>query len=148
MACGLSVNELNFESFKTTLLNIGNNSNIIDLKPIISIDQTVDLNDIDTNVVQSLKLLEPFGESNSMPIFAIKNLRINSIRSLTNGKHLKLGLKDNSNNYIDAIGFNLGHYSEEFKIGDKIDIAGNLDINSFNGYDSIQINIKDIIKSL
>ena len=96
MACGLSVNELNFENFKTTLLNIGNNSNIIDLKPIISIDQTVDLNDIDTNVVHSLKLLEPFGESNSMPIFAIKNLRINSIRSLTNGKHLKLGLKDKS----------------------------------------------------
>lgn len=148
MACGLSVNNQNFEMFKTRLINIGKDANIMDLKPIINIDQIVDLNDIDLNVVQSLKLLEPFGEANSMPIFAIKNLRINSIRSLTNGKHLKLGLKDNSNNYIDAIGFNLGHYSDEFKIGDKVDIAGSLEINSFNGYDSIQINIKDVIKSL
>ena len=44
-------------------------------------------------MVESLKELEPFGEGNKMPIFAIKNLKIDSIRALSEGKHLKLTLK-------------------------------------------------------
>ena len=36
----------------------------------------------------------------------------------------------------------------EYKIGDKIDVVGMLEINSFNGVDNIQINLKDIMKSL
>ena len=39
-------------------------------------------------------------------------------------------------------------FSSEFTIGDKIDVAGNLEINSFNGTDSIQINLKDMMKSI
>ena len=99
-------------------------------------------------MVQSLSLLEPFGEANKMPIFAFKNLKIDSIRSLTDGKHLKLGLKSNNNNYVNAIGFNLGHLADDYKIGDRIDLAGNLEINSFNGVDNIQINIKDLMKTV
>ena len=77
----------------------------------------------------------------------MKNLKIDSIRALTEGKHLKLTLKD-GNNIIDAIGFNMGELTEEYKIGDKIDVVGVLEINSFNGVDSVQINMKDIMKSV
>ena len=82
-----------------------------------------------------------------MPLFAIKNLKIDSIRALSEGKHLKLTLKDNKN-IINAIGFNLGYMSSEYKIGDKIDVVGNLEINTFNGVDNIQINLKDVMKSI
>ena len=41
----------------------------------------------------------------------------------------------------------MGAYSEEFLIGDKIDVVGILEINSFNGIESVQINMKDIRKS-
>ena len=51
-------------------------------------------------------------------------------------------------NIVNAIGFNLGELSTEYKIGDKIDVVGNLEINSFNGVDNIQINMKDIMKSI
>ena len=98
-------------------------------------------------MVNSLKELEPYGEGNKMPIFAFKNLRIDSIRALSEGKHLKLTLKDKKN-IVNAIGFNLGYLSSEYKIGDKIDVVGNLEINSFNGVDNLQINIKDIMKSI
>ncbi len=83
-----------------------------------------------------------------MPIFAFKGLIIDSIRSLSEGKHLKLTIKSDKNTYINAIGFNFGEYVNEYKIGDRIDIAGNLEINSYNGVDSIQINIKDMIKTV
>ena len=98
-------------------------------------------------MVESLKQLEPFGEGNKMPIFVFKNLKIDSIRALSEGKHLKLTLKDN-NNIINAIGFNIGNLVNDYRIGDKIDVVGVLEINTFNGVDNLQINIKDIMKSI
>ena len=98
-------------------------------------------------MVESINTLEPFGEANKMPIFCFKNLRIDSIRALTEGKHLKLTLKDN-NTIVSAIGFNLGYLAEEYRIGDKIDAVGTLEINSFNGFDTIQINLRDLMKSI
>ena len=75
-----------------------------------------------------------------------KNLKIDSIRALSEGKHLKLTLKDD-NMVIDAIGFNMGEYTNDYLIGDKVDIVGTLEINSFNGIDKVQINLKDIRRS-
>ena len=79
-------------------------------------------------------------------VFLFKNLKINSIRALSEGKHLKLTLKDD-NYMIDAIGFNMGELSEKFLLDDRVDVVGNLDINSFNGMESIQIIFKDMRKS-
>ena len=56
-------------------------------------------------------------------------------------------LKDNGT-IINTIGFNMGHLSKDYMIGDKIDVAGTLEINSFNGKEFVQINMKDIMKSL
>ncbi len=148
MAVGISVAKEKFEEFKNQLLSIAKEANISDFTPILNIDEVLDIDEIDKEMVQSLSLLEPFGEANKMPIFAFKNLKIDSIRSLTDGKHLKLGLKSNNNNYVNAIGFNLGHLADDYKIGDRIDLAGNLEINSFNGVDNIQINIKDLMKTV
>ena len=44
-------------------------------------------------------------------------------------------------------GFNIGELAEKYCLDDKVDIVGSLDINSFNGNDSVQIVIKDIRKS-
>lgn len=148
MAVGVSVKEENFEQFKLEFLEIAKESNISSIEPILNIDGILNIDQITKQMVESLSLLEPFGEANKMPIFAFKNLKIDSIRSLTDGKHLKLTLKSNNNYYVNAIGFNLGYLAEDYKIGDKIDVAGNLEINSFNGVDSIQINLKDLMKSI
>ena len=146
MAIGISVSEKNFEDFKNDFEKFVDNSNIKDLTPIIKVDEEVTSRDINVKVVNDLSLLEPFGEANKMPVFMYKNLRINSIRALSEGKHLKLTLKDEGL-VIDAIGFNMGHLVDEYLLGDKVDVLGNLEINRFNGRESVQINLKDIRKS-
>lgn len=146
MAIGLTIEKENFEKFKKDFEEYAHKCNISDIIPIINIDEEVSLKDINIRDVSELKLLEPFGEANKMPLFLIRNLKIQSIRSLSEGKHLKLSLKDD-NYWIDAIGFNLGYLSEEYIIGDKVDLVGNLEINSYNGRESLQINLKDIRKS-
>lgn len=146
MAVGVTIKKENFEKFKEEFEKYAQNSNICDIIPIIKIDEEITLEDINIKAVEELNMLEPFGEANKMPLFMYKNLKIHSIRTLSEGKHIKLTLKDN-NFYIDSIGFNLGHFAEEYQIGDKVDIVGSLEINRFNGRESVQINLKDIRKS-
>ncbi len=146
MAIGLSLKRENFEKLREKFEEYVTEKDIKNILPIIEIDKIINLKDMNKETVEELELLEPFGEANKRPLFVYKNLKIDSIRALSEGKHLKLTLKD-ENTLINAIGFNLGHYSKEYTIGDKVDIAGMIELNSFNGIDNIQINIKDIMRS-
>lgn len=147
MAIGLSLKKKKFEEFKKELNQYLKEQNIEEIKQIIKVDAIANLQDITIDTIEELKLLEPFGEENKMPIFCIKNLKIDSIRALTEGKHLKLSLRDR-NMEIGAIGFNMGEMSNIFRIGDKVDVIGALEINEYNGLKNIQMNLKDIMKSL
>lgn len=145
---GVAVSKEKFNIFKEKILEFAKKFDISNLVPIIYIDDIIQVDELNRQMIEELNLLEPYGEANQTPIFAFKDLKIDSIRGLSEGKHLKLTLKSNKNTYISAIGFNLGEYLSELKIGDKVDIAGTLEINSYNGVDSIQIGIKDIMKSV
>ena len=130
MAVGLSLKKEKYNDFKLAFEEIAKSKNIQQIIPVIKIDSIITAKDVNKKTIEELELLEPFGEKNKNPIFVYKNLKIDSIRALSEGKHLKLTLKDD-NLLINAIGFNLGHLSEEYLIGDKIDIAGNLEINKY-----------------
>lgn len=147
MAVGLSLKEENFEEFKNEFEKIAKESKINQILPVIYIDGILTQDDIKPEFVKQLRKLEPFGEGNKMPLFAYKGLKINSIRALTEGKHLKLTLRDD-NIIIDAIGFNMGSLVNDYLIGDKIDVVGVLEINEYNGRETVQINLKDIMKSI
>ena len=147
MAVGLSLKQENFQEFKKELLEYSQNEGIHDIIPTILVDEELSLKDCTLELAKELEKLEPFGEANKSPIFLIKNVKINSIRTLTDGKHLKLTLGSDQC-ILDAIGFNLGFKESEFVLSDKVDVVGNLDVNEFNGRQSVQIIIKDIKKAM
>ncbi|MBP3502068.1 MAG: single-stranded-DNA-specific exonuclease RecJ [Clostridia bacterium] len=146
MAIGITVKKSEFDKFKENVESYTEETNIKELVPIIKIDKEITSGDISIETINDLKALEPYGEANKMPIFIYKNLKIDSIRALSEGKHIKLTLRD-KNIIIDAIGFNMGRLVNEYLLGDKIDIVGSLELNKFNGRESVQINLKDIRKS-
>lgn len=147
MAVGLSLKKENIQEFKNHFEEYAKSKGVKDIVPIINVDSEITKKDINKATVEQIKLLEPFGEQNKQPLLIYKNLKIASIRALSEGKHLKLMLKD-ENEIINAIGFNLGELSEEYLIGDKVDVIGTLEINAYNGQEQIQINLKDIMKSI
>ena len=147
MAVGLTVKKENFEDFKEKFEEFAGQKNVKQILPTIKIDGEISKNDLKIETVEELKKLEPFGEKNQRPSFLYKGLKINSIRALSEGKHLKLSVRDD-NMLIDVIGFNLGHLADEFLIGDKVDLVGILEINEYNGIKKVQINLKDIMKSI
>ena len=118
MAVGLTLKKENLENFKERFEQIAKEKNIKELVPIIYIDDELKLKDINMDLVKSISILEPFGEANKVPLFLIRNLKIDSIRALSEGRHLKLTLRD-ENFVINAIGFELGYLAEEYRIGNR-----------------------------
>ena len=147
MAIGLNLEQKNYEKFKEQFEEYTKENLKEVLTPELDIDEEITYKDINKNSVNDLKLLEPFGESNAVPQVLYKNIKIVSIRTLSEGKHLKLTLQDD-NTIVDAIGFNLGELANNYLIGDKIDVVGNLELNNYNNIESIQINLKDLRKSV
>ncbi|MGN1311088.1 MAG: single-stranded-DNA-specific exonuclease RecJ [Clostridia bacterium] len=147
MAVGLTLKKEQFEDFKKKFEEIAQKQEINKLQPIIKIDGIITKKDFNFTTLNEIKKMEPFGEKNERPLLLYKNLKIDSIRALSEGKHLKLTLRD-ENTIIDAIGFNLGNLANEFLIGDRVDVVGTLEENNYNGIEKIQINLKDIMKSV
>ena len=147
MAVGITIKKDKFEDFKNAFTEYAESKNISEIVPVINIERKVDLKDVSLENVKELQKLEPFGEQNKMPLFLIENLKIVSIRSLSEGKHLKILLKQD-NFFIDAIGFNMGDLTEQYKIEDRVDIVGTIDVNVFNGNENVQITIKDMRKAI
>lgn len=147
MAVGLTIKKDQFLNFKNKFEEIAEKKDIKQIQPVIKIDSEITKKEFNIETIKDIKKLEPFGEKNEKPKFLYKNLKINSIRALSEGRHLKLTLRD-ENFIIDAIGFNLGDLAEQFLIGDRVNIVGTLEENNYNGREKIQINIKDIMKAV
>lgn len=145
MAIGMTIDRKNFDEFKNAFEDITTNISDDDLVPVAYVDEVVTHKDISIQAVKDLDVLKPYGEANSLPLFVYKNIKIDSLRTLSDEKHLKLTLKD-GNKLFDAIGFNMGNMAKEFQIGDKVDVLMQLEINSYNNSNKVQFNLKDIRK--
>ncbi len=144
LAAGLSLNKSNIDSFISKIneyaKTILNGETLIQK---IYIDYTLKDSFLNVNAIESIKVLEPYGVGNPKPVFALLDVVVAKKQLLSDGKHLKLTLKCN-NTFIDAIGFSMGEYDLLIQEGYCIDIAGNLDVNSYRGNNYPQIVIKDI----
>lgn len=136
-----------------------------DLIPEIEIDIEIFLNDINLDLADELKKFEPTGFGNKRPLFVAKKAEIAEIRGVGNDcKHLKLRLKYNheairaetEKETIDptpyapthsAIGFEQGHWCDQLKRGDKIDLVFAIDIDEWNNQKRVDLKITDLKKS-
>ena len=102
MGVGLSLDKDMFDNFKKNIEKIAKEQNVKDIVSVIKIDSSISLKDINMKLIEDIKELEPYGEKNKEPVFIFKNLKIDSIRALSEGKHLKLILKKD-HHLINAI---------------------------------------------
>ncbi len=112
----------------------------------IEVDSEIKAEDINWELVNDLKKMEPFGVGNPEPVLVIRNMIIEEVREIgSTKKHLKFLLKTSNNSSIwEAIAFSLASKFPNLKKGDKIDIAFNLQENEWNGQKKIQLNIIDL----
>ena len=114
---------------------------------IIEIDAQIERKDLNAQIIKDIRKIKPYGQSNPLPVFLYKGLKVSAIRTIKEDKHLKLVLKDEKS-LIDAIGFSMGDRRDEIRIGDKIDVVGSIELNTFNTPKTIQIVLQDFKKSI
>jgi len=107
------------------------------IQPMIDIDVEVKPSDLNLKTIKEIVGMEPFGASNSFPVFLCRDVKVTN-KMILKDKHLKLKLE----NGIDAIGFNMVDM-EKYAEG-KIDIVFKPSINEWNGIKQVQYIIVDI----
>lgn len=149
LAAGLSIANHNLEEFKDRLNNYVNQRLLQELlTPELKADCEIKEDDVKTELIDELSILEPYGIGNKAPLFLFKSLIIGDIKTVgTQNKHLKLKLKSLESSF-DAIAFNMGYNINVYTKDEYIDIACGLDKNIWNGKESTQLIIKDIKHSV
>lgn len=146
-AAGLRISTKNISAFRKQINSIVENTlTSEDLTPTVEIDAGLELFEVNFNLVKELELLEPFGNSNQKPLFGAKGIEIIDPRIVGNN-HLKVTSRQKSV-AIDTIGFRMAGWLEEIKNLLTVDIAFVPCINEWNGYKSIQLNLKDLRPSI
>ncbi len=113
--------------------------------PVPVLDMAVRLrpDQISTEKLALLQVLEPFGVGNPVPLFGLYRMRLDNITSLGNGKHLRLSLSRDGVR-ISAIKFQT--MPEEFPVpcGATVNCVVSLDKNDYRGNTTVSVRIVDI----
>jgi len=144
-AVGLTISPDKFEDFKKEILKIGRKQiKKQDLVSKLRIDAQVELNDIDWPLYEELVKFEPFGRDNWQPNLLLKHAYLKGKQIVgKNGQHCRLIIDQGKK----MIYFKANHKMEGIKIGDKLDIVFQLDINEWNGTRELQMKVIDLKNS-
>ena len=144
LAAGLTIDENNVSEFRKAINEYAKKT--FDFSSVcnyVDADFEINVKDITVEHAKQLQELEPFGLSNPLPLFCIKNVVINEIYSIGEGKHLKLIIEKDG--YLaTALYFGMSVDRFSFSEGDTVDIMCNMDLNDFRGNLSVQVVLKDV----
>ncbi len=142
-AAGFAVKEENIEELDRRLNEYAKKI----LPPIVSkdidIDVRVDMSEITLSTVRETEILGPYGVGNKMPTIAMEEVRIADIKVLSEGKHCRLLVEKNGKK-MEIIAFGRRKIAEDYRVGDIVDVAGEMNINIYNGQARVQIILEDI----
>ena len=139
MAAGLSIEKKDIDEFRRRL---NENAKLTeeDFIPKLWIDVPMPLEYVSEQVVEELKLLEPFGQGNEKPKFAQKGITIRSTRILGRNRNaVRLSLVTESGFTMDGLWFgDADRFMEELDGKNTIDIIYYPDVNEYNGTKTLQ----------
>ncbi|MBO5448584.1 MAG: single-stranded-DNA-specific exonuclease RecJ [Ruminococcus sp.] len=109
---------------------------------VLTADKQLMPQDLDIESVKGLSVLEPVGADNPQPVFAILGARVDKIIPLSQGKHTKI---DFTYGGAKAQALMFGVKSDKlcFVPNDRIDMLVNLEINRFNGRETVSVKVID-----
>jgi len=148
MAGGFSIDEEKISAFRDLLINsFEKNKNIKSGESNLYLDSIISPSALNEDFFNEINLLAPFGAGNQEPRFVIENLKVISSNIILDS-HIKTLLLGMDGSSFKAFAWNAKNTSlEDFlykRKNKKINIAGNIRLNEWNGNKEIQFNIEDI----
>ena len=147
VAAGLNVNIADIPRFSEAINKYAHKHISSDmLIPKLEIDCPINPCHVTLKNAKVFSHMEPFGMNNEKPVFSMSGLEILYISAVgADNKHLRLKLAKDQMTF-NGIGFSLGAFADTLTPGMHIDAAFQLDVNHYQGTESVQLVIKDIKK--
>jgi hypothetical protein len=112
---------------------------------VLHVDLALPGLDVDYALHRDLARLAPCGPGNPEPLVAVLGLTATRVRAATGG-HSQLTLKRRLD-VLDGIAFGRSDIAEVVHEGDRLDVVARLTSRRFGGYESLQLDIRDVALS-
>lgn len=145
MAAGLRLSSDNVDAFrKDFVAYVNENLQLDNLVTTININSFCMLDQINIDLIMQIQRLAPFGRSNPPPVFCLQDVQLAGQPQCVGdgGQHLRLPIRQNGVT-VQAIGFGLGDLADRLAINDRIDIAFEPKISTWQGRRRCEVHIKD-----
>lgn len=151
MAAGFSLHEDKLEEFRQFAGEyIQNNLGNSEMTPVLEIDGVINLSGATIDLAEKIKTLEPFGAANPEPKIVIENVTI--VRpSIIGSGHVRCYLGADFGKTLKAIAFRcadtmMGKAMLDAQ-GEKFHVAGRLQKDSWQGRETVQFIIEDMMSA-
>jgi single-stranded-DNA-specific exonuclease len=116
--------------------------------PTLNVDAELRLDEVNLRLIQEIGALHPFGAGNPEPTFAVTRLEVMDARTVGE-KHLKMTVRQGASLPFDSIGFGMKSLVERgIPSRTPVDMAFTPELNRWNGYERIQLRIRDVRQSV
>lgn len=143
MAAGITLKPENIEAFRKRINRYAAEHFPQMPTQTVTLDCKLNPAALSVSMAQSLTQLEPFGNGNPQPVFGLFNMELSNITPVSGGGHLRLTLEKNGA-VITAMRFNTKPEELPYHIGDKIDLAVQLEAREFRGQPSLTVIVRDM----
>lgn len=113
------------------------------LTPEISINAVLSLDDIGLQFYNIIAQMEPFGPENMRPIFIAKEVYDTGYTKLVKEQHISFNVTQGKTN-VRGIGYNMPEHMKIIKSGKPFDLVFQLQLNEWQGNQSVQMQVIDI----
>jgi len=145
MAAGLSIRRENLAAFSQRFNEAcRQQADLDDFLESYVVDGWVTLGEVDDTLLAGIARLRPLGTGNPTPIWGARNVRIMGRPRVVGANHLKLTIVSGGDQ-IEAIAFGM---ADRKLYTDPIDILFHVQVNSYMGRETLQLNIKDFRPSM
>ena len=143
MAAGITLKPENIEAFRKRINQYAAEHFPQMPTQTVTLDCKLNPAALSVSMAQSLTQLEPFGNGNPQPVFGLFNMELSNVTPVGGGGHLRLTLEKNGA-VIMAMRFNTKPEELPYHIGDKIDLAVQLEAREFRGQPSLTVIVRDM----
>ena len=143
LAAGLGIEEENIDLFRKRINEYAREISPVMPAQSIRLDCKLSPFYLNTDLVDNLTVLEPYGAENSQPIFGLFNVRLMSVTPIGDGKHIRFEVQKKGQN-VRIVQFNTAADEFPYKSGDMLDVAIKVSKNYFKGKYYLSVRSVDV----
>lgn len=141
LAAGFSVLRENIPAFRAAINEYARG--LGDIYPTLAIDCRLNPVHITAEILESLRILEPFGAGNPQPVFGLYGVTLQTVRPVGSNKHIRVTVAKNGVT-VPLVYFGMPSERFPYRPGDAVDLAIKAEKNVYQGEARVSLQIKDI----